>query len=121
MSLCFVLVLVLKSMSILPPAIVLYHDISGNLQSEPILVFDHRDSPLEKKPCTRSTRPSTETMASLRQVYRGSDIPLADRLPVLPVRKLSDLLQEFRKETVHPIMMYDRSFIQTNTSFPTRA
>lgn len=60
-------------------------------------------------------------MASLRQVYRGSDIPLADQLPVLPVRKLSDLLQEFRKETVHPIMMYDRSFIQTNTSFPTRA
>lgn len=39
-------------------------------------------------------------MASLRQVYRGSDIPLADQLPVLPVRKLSDL-QEFRKETVH--------------------
>lgn len=49
MSLCFVLVLVLKSMSILPPAIVLYHDTSGNLQSEPILVFDHRDFLLEKK------------------------------------------------------------------------
>lgn len=51
MSLCFVLVLVLKSMSILPPAIVLYHDISGNLQSEPILVLIIviRDSPLEKK------------------------------------------------------------------------
>lgn len=27
--------------------------------------------------------PSTETMASRRQVYRGSDIPLADQLPVL--------------------------------------
>lgn len=47
----FVFVLVLKSMSILPPAIVLYHDISGNLQSEPILVLIIviRDFPLEKK------------------------------------------------------------------------
>lgn len=47
-----VFVLVLKSMSILPPAIVLYHDISGNLQSKPILVLIIviRDFLLEKKP-----------------------------------------------------------------------